>query len=88
MFAFQKGWFRDKLHVYQYFLSRRSRQYIVRVRRKSQALRQVKDRDIMGTFSGRIWYDEVGDGKLRLMNQILNIYWRAIKKIMKHGAMH
>lgn len=90
LFAFQKGWFRDKLNVYKYFLSRKNWQYIVRARRKSQALRRVKDWDIIGMFSGRIWYDEVGDWKLRLVNQILNIYWRVIKWIMikKLGATH
>jgi GT2 family glycosyltransferase len=88
LFALQKGWFRDKLNVYKYFLSRKNWQYIVRVRRNSQALRRVKDRDFIGTFSGRIWYDEVGDRKLRLVNQILNIYWRVIKWIMKYGAIH
>jgi GT2 family glycosyltransferase len=90
LFSIQKGWFRDKLNVYKYFLSRKNWQYIVRVRHKSQVLRRVKDRDIIGIFSGRIWYDEVGDWKLHLTNQILNIYWRVIKwiMIMKPGAIH
>jgi GT2 family glycosyltransferase len=90
LFALQKGWFRDKLNVYKYFLSSKNRQYILRARRTSQALRRVKDRDIIGMFSGRIWYDEVGDWKLRFANQILNIYWRTIKWIMiiKNGAIY
>jgi len=90
MFAFQKGWFRDKLHVYKYFMSRKNWQYIVHARRKSQALRQVKDCDIIGMFSSRIWYDEVGDWKLSFVNQILHIYWRVIKwiMIMKPRAIH
>jgi len=90
LFAFQKGWFKDKLNVYKYFLNRKNRQYILNARRKSQALRLVKDRDIIGMFSGMIWYDEVGDWKLRLANQIMNIYWHIIKWIMriKPGAIH
>jgi GT2 family glycosyltransferase len=90
LFALQKGWFRDKLNVYKYFLSRKNLEYILRARRKSQALRRVKDSDIIEMFSNRIWYDEVGDWKLSVVNQILNIYWRAIKWIitMKPGAIH
>jgi hypothetical protein len=90
LFAFQKGWFRDKLKVYKYFLSRKNWQYILHARRNSQALRRVKDRDIVGMFSGRIWYDEIGDWKLGLVNHILNAYWNVIKWILirKPGAIH
>jgi GT2 family glycosyltransferase len=90
LFAFQKGWFRDKLNVYKYFLSRKNWQYIIRARSKSQALRQVKDWDIIRMFSSRIWYDEVGDWKLSMANHVLNIYWRIIGWIifMKHRVIH
>lgn len=88
LFAFQKGWMREKLRVYGYFLSRRNWRYIFRARHRSQASRRIKDRDIVGMFSGQIWYDEVGDWKLHLANRILDLYWRAIKRIMsiKPGA--
>ena len=90
LFAFQKGWFKDKLKVYQYFLSWKHWQYILAARRKSQAIRRVKDRDIIGMFSGRIWYDEIGDWKLELANAVLKSYWNAVKRILqvKPGAMH
>ena len=90
LFAFQKGWFRDKLKVYQYFFSLKNWKYILAARRNSQALRLVKDRDIVGMFSGQIWYDEIGDWKLGLVNHILNTYWNVIKWILrlKPGAVH
>jgi GT2 family glycosyltransferase len=90
LFAFQKGWFKEKLNVYRYFLCRENRQYILKARRESQALRRVKDRDIVGMFSGRIWYDEIGDWKLGLVNHILDTYWSIIKWILirKPGAIH
>jgi len=90
LFAFQEGWFRDKLKVYQYFFSLRNWKYILAARRNSQASRRVKDRDIVGMFSGRIWYDEIGDWKLGLVNHILNTYWNVIKWILrlKPGAIH
>jgi GT2 family glycosyltransferase len=82
LFAFQKGWLRDKLKVYKYFLSYRSWQYFLEARRQSQALRKVKDRDIIKMFSGRIWYEEIGDWKLGLVNHILSSYWNIIKWIL------
>jgi GT2 family glycosyltransferase len=90
LFAFQKGWLRDKLKVYQYFLSWKNWKYILAARRNSQALRRVRDRDIIGMFSGRIWYDEIGDWKLGLANHILTTYWNAVKCILrwKPGAIH
>jgi hypothetical protein len=90
LFALQTGWFRDKLKVYQYFLSWKNWRYILATRRNSQALRRVQDRDIIGMFSGRIWYDEIGDWKLGLVNHILNAYWNVIKWILrlKTGAAH
>lgn len=89
LFALQKGWFRDKLKVYQYFLSFKNWKYILEARRNSQVLRRVKDRDIVGMFSGRIWYEEIGDWKLWLVNQIMNAYWNIIKWILrlKPGAV-
>jgi hypothetical protein len=90
LFAFQKGWFRDKLKVYQCFLSWKNWKYLLAARRNSQALRRVKDRDIAGMFNGWIWYDEIGDWKLGLVNHILNAYWNVIKWILrlKSGAIH
>jgi hypothetical protein len=90
LFAFQKGWFREKLKVYQYFFSLKNWKYILAARCNSQALRRVKDRDIVGMFSGRIWYDEIGDLKLGLVNHILNTYWNVIKWILrlKPEAVH
>lgn len=90
LFAFQRGWLRDKLKVYQYFLSLENWKYILSARRNCQSLRRVKDRDIIGMFSGRIWYNEIGDWKLGVANHILNTYWNAVKWILqlKPGAIH
>jgi GT2 family glycosyltransferase len=90
LFALQRGWFREKLTVYQYFLNLKNWEYILTARRNSQALRRVKDRDIVGMFSGRIWYDEIGDWKLGIANHLLNTYWNVIKWILrlKLGAIH
>jgi GT2 family glycosyltransferase len=83
LFALQRSWLREKLKVYIYFLSFRSWNYILAARRNSQSLRRVKDRDIVGMFSGRIWYEEIGDWKLGLMNYFMNEYWHYIKLILR-----
>jgi GT2 family glycosyltransferase len=86
LFAFQKGWFKDKLEVYRYFLSIENWKYILRARRASQALRRVRDRDLVGMFSGRIWYEEVGDWKLGLMNHIMTLYFCVLKWVLRTSA--
>jgi GT2 family glycosyltransferase len=83
LFALKRGWFREKLKVYKYFLSYKSWKYILAARRNSQSLRRVKDRDIVGMFSGRIWYEEIGDWKLGLANYAMNKYWLFIKSILR-----
>lgn len=83
LFAFQKGWFKEKLRVYLYFLRLKNIKHLIKERRRSQMLRRVKDREIIGMFSGRIWYDEVGDRKLFFANKTLNRYWCIVKWIMK-----
>jgi GT2 family glycosyltransferase len=90
LFAFQKGWLREKLNVYRYFLSFKNWRYILRARKATQALRQVKDRDIVKMFSGRIWYEEIGDWKLVFVNHVLSLYWNIIKWILRiePGAIH
>ncbi len=90
LFAWDKGWFKEKINVYRYFLNCKNWKYILRARQKSQILRQTDDSDIIKRFPGSIWYDEVGDWKLCLVNKILNMYWRVIKWIMtmKHGAVN
>jgi GT2 family glycosyltransferase len=84
LFAFQKGWLRDKLKVYKYFLSRKNRQYILRARRESQALRKVADKDILNIFSGRIRYPEIRNWKLEFANWFLNQYWRIVKFFIRN----
>lgn len=83
LFAYQKGWLKEKLRVYLYFLRPKNIRYLIKERRRLKTLRHVKDREIIGMFSGRIWYDEVGDKKLFFANQILSKYWCIVKWIMK-----
>jgi GT2 family glycosyltransferase len=87
-FSVKNGWFKEKMRVYKYFFSLKNWRYILQARREVQKLRVVsalggKDKDIIKLFSGRIWYQEVGDGRLKIANVIFNFYWRVVKVLIR-----
>ncbi len=82
LFAWKGGWLKEKIKVWQYFFSIKNWRYILRNRQKAQRLRKVKDCDIIPMFSGKIWYQEIDDIKLRLVNPVFNAYWWLVKKIV------
>jgi len=75
LFSLQNGLFNEKLKVWNYFLTAKNWQYIKTARARNQKLRKIKDRAIAKLISGKIWYQEIGDWKLRLINPIFNAYW-------------
>jgi GT2 family glycosyltransferase len=81
-FAFKGGWLKEKMDVYKYFLKFKHWRYIGQARKQAQGLRQAKDKDIIKLFSGRIWYQEIGDAKLKIANVIFEAYWRIIKVLI------
>ena len=83
MFSLKHGWFGKKLRVWAYFLRPKTWAYLRQARQRNQSLRQVKDKEIIKLISGRIWYQEVGDWKLRLINPVFNLYWNIIRRIIK-----
>ncbi|MFH1822875.1 MAG: glycosyltransferase family 2 protein [Patescibacteria group bacterium] len=82
VFSLANGWFKEKLKIYYFFLLPKNWKYLLKARSDSQKLRKVKDKDIAKRFSGRIWYQEIDDLKLRIINPIFNLYWQIIKKII------
>ncbi len=82
LFSLKSGWFKDKLKVWLYFLTPKTWFYLVRARKESQEIRKVKDKDIVKLFTGEIWYQEVGDWKLKVINPIFSFYWKVINKII------
>lgn len=82
LFAFKGGWLKEKIKIYKYFLNLKNWRYIRRARRQAQSLRRVKDKDIIRLFSGKIWYQEIGETKLKIANVIFNIYWRVVKVLI------
>ncbi len=82
LFALKGGWFKEKAKVWAYFLRPRTWRYLARARRRNQSLRQVPDKKIIPLLTGRIWYQEIGDWKLRLANPFFSLYWQIIKRLI------
>lgn len=83
LFAFKGGWLKEKFKVWAYLLKPRTWSYIRQERAKIQTSRQTSDYQILKMFSGRIWYQEIGDWKLRLINPFLDAYFYLVKIIIK-----
>jgi GT2 family glycosyltransferase len=82
LFSLKGGWFKEKIKVWFYFLNPLKWVYIIQARRDSQAVRKIKDKDIVDLISGRIWYQEIDDWKLRFINPVFEFYWRIVKRII------
>ena len=82
-FAVSGGWFKEKINVYKYFLSLKNWRYIIKTRRQTQKLRLVKDKDIIKLFSGKIWYQEIGDARLKIANIVFGTYWRIARVLIR-----
>ncbi|KKR21774.1 MAG: hypothetical protein UT48_C0004G0030 [Parcubacteria group bacterium GW2011_GWE2_39_37] len=82
LFALKGGWVRDKIKIYSYFLDLKNWRYIIKARQDCQKTRKIKDKEIVKMITGKIWYQEVDDWKLRAINPVFNLYWKIIKKII------
>jgi len=82
LFSLKSGWWKEKRNVWKYFLTPRTWVYLYKARRESQRIRRAKDRDIVKIFTGRIWYQEIDDWKLRIMNPVFDFYWKVVKFII------
>lgn len=82
LFSLKSGWWKEKKKVWKYFLTPRTWAYLYKARRESQKIRRAKDRDIVKIFTGRIWYQEIDDWKLRIMNPVFDFYWKIVKFII------
>ncbi len=83
LFAIKGGWLKEKLKVWAYFLKPATWIYIIKERASVQLTRKVGDYQILSLFSGRIWYQEVGDWKLRAVNPVFAAYFWLVKLLIK-----
>ncbi|MBU0722301.1 glycosyltransferase family 2 protein [Patescibacteria group bacterium] len=82
LFALKGGWFKEKINVYKYFLKLKNWRHIMSERKKIQSARILSDKNIIKLFSGKIWYQEIGDARLKAANMIFNVYWKIIKVLI------
>jgi len=82
LFSIKTGWFKEKLKVWKYFLTPLKWRYIIKSRRQNQKLRKIKDKEIVKLISGKIWYQEIDDRKLKFINPIFDFYWCIVKKMI------
>ncbi|MCK5061485.1 glycosyltransferase family 2 protein [Candidatus Parcubacteria bacterium] len=82
LFALKSGWIKEKFKVWTYFLKPQTWSYLKKARKRNQSLRVVKDKDIVKLITGRIWYQEIDDWKLRVINPVFDLYWRIVRKLI------
>jgi len=83
IFSIKSGWFKEKMRVWGYFFSIKHWRWIIKARKRNQSMRVVNDKEIAKLITGRIWYQEIDDWKLKLVNPIFNVYWVIIRKVIK-----
>ncbi|MEI7620468.1 MAG: glycosyltransferase family 2 protein [Candidatus Falkowbacteria bacterium] len=83
LFAIKGGWLKEKFKVWGYFLRPATWLYIIKARASVQVKRKVNDYELLPMFSGRIWYQEVDDWKLRAVNPVFAGYFWLVKNIIK-----
>ena len=83
LFALKAGSLKEKMKVWGYFLRPATWLYIIKARSGVQSKRKVGDYRLLPMFSGRIWYQEVDDWKLRLVNPFFAAYFWVVKIIIK-----
>jgi len=82
LFSLKTGWFKEKIKVWKYFLSPEKWIYLIKARKEVQKMRKIKDKEIVKMITGKIWYQEVDDWKLRFINPFFNLYWKIIKRLI------
>ena len=84
-FSLKTGFWREKLKVYKYFLSLKNWSKIKEKRKFIKSIRQVKDKDILKLFTGRISYQEEEMQSFvleKIANPVFNACFWLIKKII------
>lgn len=79
IFSIQNGWFKKRLEVIQYFFKAKTWRYINNERHAIQRSRKIKDKQILKMVSGKIWYQEIADQKLKIINPIFNSYFLFVR---------
>jgi GT2 family glycosyltransferase len=83
IYSIFSGFWLEKLKVYAYFFNLNNWKIILATREKKAVLRQVKDREIIRLFTGKIQFQEIDNSLLKyIVNPIFNLYWQIIKHLI------
>lgn len=82
LFALKNSWWKEKLKVWFYFINPWHWPYLILARWQTQKLRKISERQFTKLLATKIWYQEINDWRLKLVNPLLCLYWRLIRLIM------
>ncbi|MBD3360095.1 MAG: glycosyltransferase [Candidatus Buchananbacteria bacterium] len=83
LFSLKSGFWQEKIRGYLYFLKPQSWQKIFQHRQEKKKYRQVKDKQVIKYFTGKITNQEIDNWLLdKIANPIFNLYWQIIKKLI------
>ncbi len=81
--SFVSGWWREEWKALVYFLSPKNWQKLLAKRKRVQAKRKFKDRQVLQNFTGKIEFQEVANPIVKyILNPIFSLYFRIIKLII------
>ncbi|MFA5130934.1 MAG: glycosyltransferase family 2 protein [Patescibacteria group bacterium] len=82
-FSLLKGWFKEELKIYHYFLQFKNYDKIQAERQKIKAFQKRPFSELAKDFSGQIEFSEIANPILKyIVNPLLNIYWQLLKLII------
>ncbi len=82
-FSIIKGWFKEELKIYSYFLQTRNYDKIIQERARIKEFKVRPFRSLAKDFSGKIEFSEIANPILKyLVNPLLNIYWQIVRLII------
>jgi len=78
-FAITKGWGKEKLKEYAFWLKKSSWRLVIDKRKNIQAERVVGDRELLSIMTDKIIFDDVDNWLLRyIANPFLKVYWKVV----------
>ena len=82
-YSLVNGWFKEEMNIYKYFLCFKNYHKIFVEKEKINKFSKVSFYKLAKNFSGKIEFQEIANPILEyLVNPFMNLYWRAIKKII------
>ncbi|NLZ74366.1 glycosyltransferase family 2 protein [Candidatus Falkowbacteria bacterium] len=78
-----RGWFKEEMKVYRYFLRFKNYSLVEKEKAKIEAFKTVPFSKIAKNFVGKIEFIEIANPILKyIVNPVFNLYWRLIRKIV------